>query len=128
MPSAGPDKTPSRSLPVSLDLDLSRFVLPELLLSVFDWLPQKDLLSATASCRRWRALAFSHPGFYYHLELVVHGVDWTPLHTFCARLRYLRERNLRASVVVDWSLGLTTDPAGILCSRWMRRLRWRYES
>ncbi|KZV93475.1 hypothetical protein EXIGLDRAFT_835661 [Exidia glandulosa HHB12029] len=78
---------------VPAEFDFSRFVAPELVVS---------------------SLAFSHPSFFYHLELVVREADWTPLHTFCARLRYLRERNLRASVVVDWSLvnpgGLTTDP------------------
>ncbi|KZV93474.1 hypothetical protein EXIGLDRAFT_717076 [Exidia glandulosa HHB12029] len=108
MLSAGPDQAQSLSSPGDVDVDLSRFVLPELLLSVFDWLPQKDLLSAAVVCRRWRALVLAHPNLFYQLALVFdmehdNMKEWVPVHQFCAGLRYLRERNLRASVVVDWT-------------------------
>ncbi|KZV81074.1 hypothetical protein EXIGLDRAFT_731882 [Exidia glandulosa HHB12029] len=103
---AGPDQAQSLSSLGDVDVDLSRFVLPELLLSVFDWLPQKDLFSAAAVCHRWRALVLAHPNLFYHLALVFdlerdNMREWVPVHQFCAGLRYLRERNLRASVAVD---------------------------
>ncbi|KZV93478.1 hypothetical protein EXIGLDRAFT_42937 [Exidia glandulosa HHB12029] len=96
--------TPSLSLPS--DFDYSRFVLPELLLDVFDYLPQRDLLSVSGVCRRWRSLALSHPNLFYHLALnvdVARADVWKTLNTFCAGLLYLRTRNRRASVAVDWS-------------------------
>ncbi|KZV81007.1 hypothetical protein EXIGLDRAFT_731967 [Exidia glandulosa HHB12029] len=97
---------PAPSLSLPPDFDYSRFVLPELLLCIFDHLPQKDLISASGTCRRWRALAHAHANLYYHLALDVDlARDDMPqtLNEFCAGLLYLRTSNLRARVVVDWT-------------------------
>ncbi|KZV88006.1 hypothetical protein EXIGLDRAFT_723110 [Exidia glandulosa HHB12029] len=97
--------------------DYQRFLLPELILCIFDQLPHRDLLSAAGACSRWRYLALKHPNFAYHVALVVdvkHPASCQRLTAFCAVLRCARQRKVDVCVSVDWrpaAAAVTTDPA-----------------
>ncbi|KZV93482.1 hypothetical protein EXIGLDRAFT_717082 [Exidia glandulosa HHB12029] len=102
---ASPTVCPIEATPSSPAVDYHRFLLPELILCVFDYLPHRDLLSAANACALWRCLALKHPDFAYHIALVVdvkHPTFCTRLTNFCAALRCALHRNVNVCVSVDW--------------------------
>lgn len=85
--------------------DHSRLLHLELLLSVYDFLDQGDLLSAAGTCQRWRSMARMHHFFFYSISVTVDLRDAAfprQLEDFCAAMRCAAERNVRVSVAADW--------------------------
>ncbi|EJD44933.1 hypothetical protein AURDEDRAFT_166118 [Auricularia subglabra TFB-10046 SS5] len=96
--------------------DYTAHLPAEVLLCVFDWLDQPNVLGAALVSRRWRSAALKHHNHYAYLQLLrTNAAPWSTdvdfgVAAFCQSLRHCARHQLKLSL----SIFLAADPTGWL--------------